>query len=217
MTPRDRKRFDRIGRYWKPAFLCVVLLVLFIYFNNTSRFTDPVSTVPSIFAHRGMGQRYDIPIESSTCIAVHMLKPEHEFLENTIPSMQAAFDRGADVVEFDIQRTRERRFAVFHDRRLDCRTDRNGLTREYTLEELKTVDIGYGYTADGGKTYPFRGKGVGLMPSLEEVLETFPARSFLIDIKGTDPKDGELLAEHLQKARARWETRKAWSVTLPCR
>ncbi len=25
----------------------------------------------------------------------------------------------------------------------------------------------------------------------------------------------ELVAEHLQKARARWETRKAWSVTLP--
>src|SRR5206468_11373961 len=25
----------------------------------------------------------------------------------------------------------------------------------------------------------------------------------------------ELVAEHLQKARVRWETRKAWSVTLP--
>src|SRR6185295_4774431 len=25
----------------------------------------------------------------------------------------------------------------------------------------------------------------------------------------------ELVAEHLQKARARWETRKAWSVTVP--
>lgn len=30
---------------------------------------------------------------------------------------------------------------------------------------------------------------------------------------GTDLR--ELVAEHLQKARARWETRKAWSVTLP--
>ena len=26
-----------------------------------------------------------------------------------------------------------------------------------TLAELKTLDIGYGYTADGGKTYPFKG------------------------------------------------------------
>jgi hypothetical protein len=30
---------------------------------------------------------------------------------------------------------------------------------------------------------------------------------------GTDLR--ELVAEHLQKARARWQTRKAWSVTLP--
>jgi hypothetical protein len=30
---------------------------------------------------------------------------------------------------------------------------------------------------------------------------------------GADLRD--LVAEHLQKARARWETRKAWSVTLP--
>jgi hypothetical protein len=42
------------------------------------------------------------------------------------------------------------------------------------------------------------------------------------DVEGQlarDPSLGadlrELVAEHLQKARARWETRKAWSVTLP--
>jgi hypothetical protein len=42
------------------------------------------------------------------------------------------------------------------------------------------------------------------------------------DVEGQlarDPNVGadlrELVAEHLQKARARWETRKAWSVTLP--
>jgi len=29
------------------------------------------------------------------------------------------------------------------------------------------LDIGYGDTADGGKSWPFRGKGVGMMPSLE--------------------------------------------------
>jgi hypothetical protein len=32
-------------------------------------------------------------------------------------------------------------------------------------------------------TDPFRGKGVGLMPSLDEVLTRFPDREFLIDIK----------------------------------
>ncbi len=27
------------------------------------------------------------------------------------------------------------------------------------MSELKTLDIGYGYTADGGKSFPFRGQG----------------------------------------------------------
>ena len=54
---------------------------------------------------------------------------------------------------------------------------------EHTLEELQALDIAYGYTADGGGTYPFRGQGVGEMPSMDEVFETFPDGSFLIDIK----------------------------------
>ncbi len=45
-------------------------------------------------------------------------------------------------------------------------------------KELQALDIGYGYTADGGKTFPFRGKGINLMPTLDEVLNHFPDRSF---------------------------------------
>jgi glycerophosphoryl diester phosphodiesterase len=87
----------------------------------------------------------------------------------------------------------------FHDWTLDCRTDAKGVTRERTLAELKALDIGYGYTADGGRTFPFRGKGVGLMPSLDEVLAAFPDRRFIIDIKSNDPADGEKLAERLAR------------------
>ena len=28
------------------------------------------------------------------------------------------------------------------------------------MQQLKQLDVGYGYTADGGKTFPFRSKGV---------------------------------------------------------
>ena len=46
--------------------------------------------------------------------------------------------------------------------------DPNGIhAREASMSYLRTLDIGYGHTADGGKTFPFRGKGVGLMPSLD--------------------------------------------------
>src|SRR6266566_5222420 len=78
----------------KRAIGAIVPLVLFTYLNNTSQFSSPRSGSASVFAHRGVGQRYDIPIESNTCTATHLLTPEHEYLENTIPSMRAAFDRG---------------------------------------------------------------------------------------------------------------------------
>jgi glycerophosphoryl diester phosphodiesterase len=111
--------------------------------------------------------------------------------------MKAAFDAGADVVEFDVHPTTDGAFAVIHDWTVDCRTNGKGVTREHSLAELKALDIGYGYTADGGKTFPFRGKGVGLMPSLDEVLATFPDKRFLINVKSNDPREGELLADRL--------------------
>jgi glycerophosphoryl diester phosphodiesterase len=65
------------------------------------------------------------------------------------------------------------------------------MTNDYTMDELKKIDIGYGYTADNGKTYPFRGKGIGLIHSLSEALTQFPDQLFLIHIKRNDPKEGE--------------------------
>ena len=65
------------------------------------------------------------------------------------------------------------------------------------MAELKALDVGYGYTADGGRTFPFRGKGVGMMPTLDEVLAKFPGRRFLINIKSKDPTEGEKLALRL--------------------
>jgi glycerophosphoryl diester phosphodiesterase len=49
----------------------------------------------------------------------------------------------------------------------------------------------------GGKTFPFRGKGIGLMPSLDEVLSTFPDRPLLIDAKSNDAQEGVQLAHVL--------------------
>jgi len=152
----------------------------------------------TLLAHRGLAQTYHREgLTNETCTAARIYPPEHPYLENTIASMRAAFAAGADVVEFDIHPTTDGHFAVIHDWRLECRTNGTGVTREHTLAELQALDVGYGYTADGGKTFPFRGKGVGLMPSLDEVLATFPDRRFLINIKSNDPHEGDLLADRL--------------------
>ena len=175
-----------------------LLLAGFIYLNNANWLTSAPEGRPILLAHRGLAQTFDLDgVTNDTCTATRIHAPTHPYLENTLASMEAAFRAGADIVEFDVHPTTDNRFAVFHDWTLDCRTDGKGVTREHTLTALKALDVGYGYTADGGKTFPFRGKGVGLMPSLDDLLSTFPDQRFLIHIKGNDPQEGEQLASYL--------------------
>jgi len=185
------KRFHKIG-------LFLVLLGAFMFFNNSSLFSDNEEKEPILLAHRGMAQTFHMQgITGDTCTAERIYEPEHPYIENTISSIEAAFNSGADIVEIDVHPTADGEFAVFHDWTLECRTDGIGITREQNMEELKKLDIGYGYTADDGKTYPFRGKGVGLMPTLNKVLAEFPGKSLLIHMKSDDPKEGVLLAQYL--------------------
>jgi glycerophosphoryl diester phosphodiesterase len=180
--------------------VALVALSAFVYLNNTDRFVAPAARPPTLLAHRGIAPRFELAgVENDTCTANRIFPPEHPYLENTLASMEAAFRAGATIVELDIHPTTDGRFAVFHDWTVDCRTDGNGVTRDHTLADLKKLDIGYGYTADGGKTFPFRGKGIGLLPSLDEVLAALPAKRFLIHIKSNDPAEGEKLADYLAR------------------
>ena len=155
---------------------------------------------PTLLAHRGIAQRFDeTDLRNDTCTASRMLPSSHGYLENTIPSIRASFEAGADLVEIDVHPTTDGQFAVFHDWTLDCRTNGSGPVRKMAMSQLKTLDVGYGYTADNGRTYPFRGKGVGLMPSLDEVLTAFPGRRFVINVKSRDPQEGVALAQALQR------------------
>ncbi|NEP60053.1 MAG: glycerophosphodiester phosphodiesterase [Symploca sp. SIO2G7] len=186
------------SRILKRLALAILGLLFTLYLSNASFLAHPIGTQPVLVAHRGLAQDFErTGLTNETCTAAQMLPTPHKYLENTIASMRAAFAYGADFVEFDIHPTTDGHFAVFHDWTVDCRTNGTGITREHTLASLQSLDIGYGYTSDGGKTYPFRGKGVGLMPSLDEVFTTFPTRNLIINIKSNDSREGELLAEQL--------------------
>jgi glycerophosphoryl diester phosphodiesterase len=185
----------------------IAVLAVFMFLNNTTWLVFERPNGPSLLAHRGLAQTFDTDgLERDTCTATRVRPPEHAFLENTLPSMQAAFAAGADIVEFDIHRTTDGHFAVFHDWALDCRTEGHGVTREHSLAQLKALDVGYGYTADGGKTYPFRGRGVGMMPSLDEVLGAFPNRRLLVHVKSNDPAEGAAVAARLRNLPAERRT-----------
>ena len=194
----------------KKKMLFLLILILFIFINNTTIFTTS-NKQPALLAHRGMAQTFDMKgVAEDSCTAEKIHIPEHGFLENTIPSMEAAFNAGADIVELDVHPTSDGEFVVFHDWTLDCRTEGHGDTREHSLKELTALDVGYGYTADNGKTYPFRGKGVGMMPTLDEVLRKFGGKQLMIHVKSNDSEEGTLLADYLNNYPA--ETLKHLSI-----
>jgi glycerophosphoryl diester phosphodiesterase len=181
----------------KPVLWSLVGLVAAIYLWNASWLAPPnAHSRARIVSHRGVHQTYDrTALTEDECTATRIAPPSHDLLENTIPSMRAAFEAGAEVVELDVHPTTDGRLAVFHDWTLDCRTNGQGRTRDHSLAELQALDIGFGYTADHGVTFPLRGKGVGLMPSLQEVFAAFPGRRFLINFKSREQREGDMLAD----------------------
>lgn len=181
------------------------IFAIFVFVNNTNLFgtSDREDTSRFLMAHRGVHQNFHREqMANDSCTANRIVEPVHNYFENTIPSMAAAFDAGANMVELDVKITKDKKLAVFHDANLDCRTNASGKPWQYTMAELKALDIAYGYTADQGKTFPFRGQGVGMMPSLEEVLEAFPDKSFLINFKTQNPLNGDLLVALLKNRTA---------------
>lgn len=187
------------------VFVGAAILVVAVWAWNTSLLaTVPEPGQVKLLSHRGVHQTFASDnLQNDTCTAELIEPPSHGYLENTLPSMRAALDNGASVVELDVHLTPDGRFAVFHDWTLECRTDGVGVTRETEMARLKALDIGFGYTADGGRSHPFRGKGVGLMPSLEEVLLAFPEGRFLINFKSERQDEAAALAEML-KAHPEW-------------
>lgn len=173
--------------------LAVVAAAVYVW-NASWRVASPEGEI-QLIAHRGVHQTFSREgLTGDTCTAERIFPPTHEYLENTLTSMRAAFEAGADIVELDVHPTTDGKFAVMHDWTIDCRTEGTGETRSHDLAHLKTLDIGYGYTADGGKTFPFRGKGVGMMPELEEVFAAFPEGRFLINYKSNEAREGDMLA-----------------------
>jgi glycerophosphoryl diester phosphodiesterase len=151
------------------------------------------------------------------CTADEIRPPQHRFIENTLPSIEAAFGYGATMVEIDVQPTADDGMVVFHDWTVECRTEGRGETRKLTVAYLKGLDVGYGYglTVNGVKTYPFRGSGVGMMPTLREVLDHFRSRRFLLNQKDRSSRTLSILARILAEYPPEQRGRLYYTGPLP--
>lgn len=110
--------------------------------------------------------------------------------ENTLTAFRRALEWwGADVLEIDVHPTRDGEVVVIHDATVDRTTDGSGAVAGRTLAELRRLDAGHRFTPDGGRTFPFRGRGIAV-PTLAEVLEAFPDARVNVEIKDGRAQEG---------------------------
>ncbi|MGJ5711700.1 glycerophosphodiester phosphodiesterase [Staphylococcus auricularis] len=109
----------------------------------------------TVIAHRGLSVRYP---------------------ENTMPAFRAAIELGIERVEIDLHMTIDHQLVVMHDDSVNRTSNGSGKIKDFTLEELKQLDVG------AWKNQRFEGERI---PTFEAVLELFKHRpeALLIELK----------------------------------
>jgi glycerophosphoryl diester phosphodiesterase len=95
--------------------------------------------------------------------------------ENTLASLVAAMELGADALEFDVRMTRDHVPVLMHDPVLDRTTDGHGPLADYTFAEVRSLDA----AARG----PVANVAREPIPTLEEVLDRFRELPLVIEVK----------------------------------
>jgi glycerophosphoryl diester phosphodiesterase len=114
--------------------------------------------------------------------------------ENTLYAFEGAVALGVDVLEMDLHSTKDGVIVVMHDKTVDRTTDGEGPIQDFTWDELRLLDAGYHWSEDDGQTFPYRGQGITI-PTLEQVLSSFPDMRLNIEIKQSEPSIVDAVCE----------------------
>lgn len=110
-----------------------------------------------------------------------------EAQENTLSAMKKALAHNPQGIELDIQLTKDNHLVVVHDHHFKrLNKDVPGKINEYTLEEIKKIDVGSAFS------YEFAGEPLA---TLDEILQLVP-RDVLLNI---EIKNIPLLHEGIEK------------------
>ena len=135
---------------------------------------------------------------------------EIEAPSNTLYALKTAREKGSDVLEIDVHATADGELVVIHDATVDRTTNGAGRVDSLTLEQIKALDAAHWFVPGCGTCrnrpageYTLRGLATGereippelagfepndfTIPTLREVLETFPRALVNIEIKSTAP------------------------------
>ncbi len=176
-------------KWLKLRALRFTLLSLLAAVAATNSFAESLSTI--VVAHGGVHNPFSV--KDLNCGARRRFHVRYPFIEGTRESIAKAFEAGADVVEIDLRLTKDNQIVLFHDDDVSCRTNGKGrLPEDFTLADMRKLDVAYHISADDGKTNPWRGTGVGKIMTLGEVYKHFPGKMIMYN-----PKDHEISAFHI--------------------
>ena len=108
---------------------------------------------------------------------------------NTMLAFREADALGVDILELDVHLTADGEVIVLHDDTVDRTSDGTGRVADMTLAEVQAFDAAYRWRPPGaaGDEFPYRGAGL-VIPTLREVLETFPDRPLNVELKAPDER-----------------------------
>lgn len=150
-----------------------------------------------VIGHRGTIQPFD-RAAAEGCSAQRIRPITHTYIENTHFAMQGAVAYGAAGFALDVRPSADGHAMIFRDSTLECRTDGTGAVRDRPLSYLRRLDVGHGYSADGGRTFPLRGRGVGAMPTAAELIRLYPSAPLIFTLE--DPAAADALVAAFRQA-----------------
>lgn len=134
---------------------------------------------------------------------------ENEHPSGTMYALRESLGLGADMLELDVQPTKDGHLMVLHDQSVERTTGAARSVYDMTLAEVQKLDAAHNFVPGrgtvnglGADKYPLRGVRLGKkapplgytaedfrIPSMEEVLRAFPGVPMNIEIKGRSDED----------------------------
>lgn len=96
--------------------------------------------------------------------------------ENTMASYRKAYELGADMIETDVQMTKDGKLVIMHDSSVNRTTNGTGNVKDLTLEQIRGLDAGIKFSPE------FQGEKV---PTFAEFLNEFKGKDvvLLVELK----------------------------------
>jgi glycerophosphoryl diester phosphodiesterase len=151
-----------------------MMLILNMYKSVVIAFLLCMALLP-LFAQNAL----PTPKHGKTYVIAH--RGAHSGIpENSLPAYQKAIDLGCDFIEIDIRTTKDGGLVSVHNDTVDAYvTQAKGTVKDFTMEEIRTLDI-------GEKIGP-EWKGTQV-PTFEEILKLSQGKiGIYLDLKEADP------------------------------